>query len=84
MQTLNDLPDEHHYDLNNKPKSILTTSTMRSKLKSLETKDRIKTLVKRSMTDADLKQVQKNIDAMFEDQSMFGFSDFRKIGDHNP
>lgn len=57
---------------------------MRSRLKGLDTKDRVKTLVKRSMTNAELKEIQRNIDALFEDQELYGFSDPRKIGDQNP
>jgi len=67
-----------------KNKTIKTTSTMRSRLKDLETKERVKTLIKRSMNEKELRNVQKNIDLLFQDQECFGFSDPRKIGDQNP
>lgn len=53
---------DNNEDLNeNKEVDIITTSSMRSKLKGLETKERVKLLMKRSMSSEKLSKARRNM-----------------------
>jgi len=47
---------------------IKTTSTMRDRLKGIETKDRIKLLMKRSMSMNEMKKVKQSLDDRIDEE----------------
>jgi len=66
--TIVDNENGDNLDAQKNDDEIKTTSSMRSKIKGLETKERLKILLKRSMSEKEIKNIKKDLDNAIDEE----------------